>query len=337
MRNIIYGAGSLGTVLGAFLEKNSEEITLVSRNVEHVKMLNEKGAKVVGNIEMCEKVHAVLPSEMEGKYDIIFLMTKQQDNADAAAFLKDFMHEDSLVVALQNGIPEPYLKEKLGENRVVGGIVEWGARLVAPGVSELTSDISANIIKLEKNEKVEPERLDKVKSILEKMCEVTLEENMTGARWSKLLINATFTGIGTSVNGTFGDVAKGKKTREIAVRSVKECIDICRTAGVTILPVQGNNIEKLFYYRSPVKKMIAKLIIPVAMKKHYKTEPSMLQDLKKGKKCEIDQINGVVVQWGKKYGVDTPVNSRIVEIVKKEERGELPLSSSNIELFNDLI
>ena len=66
-------------------------------------------------------------------------------------------------------------------------------------------------------------------------------------------------------------------------------------------------------------------------------EPSMLQDLKKGKPCEIDAINGVVCEWGRKCGVPTPINDRIVEVVKKEQAGELPLEEKNIRFFDDLL
>ena len=73
------------------------------------------------------------------------------------------------------------------------------------------------------------------------------------------------------------------------------------------------------------------------MKKHVDIIPSMLQDLRNGKPCEIDAINGVVCEWGKKCGIPTPVNDRIVEVIKKEQAGELKLEASNIRLFEDLI
>lgn len=77
--------------------------------------------------------------------------------------------------------------------------------------------------------------------------------------------------------------------------------------------------------------------MPIAMKKHRNIEPSMLQDLKHGKPCEVDSINGVVCEWGRKCGVPTPVNDRIVEVIKKEQNGELKLEKSNIQLFADLL
>jgi len=75
--------------------------------------------------------------------------------------------------------------------------------------------------------------------------------------------------------------------------------------------------------------------MPIAMKKHRNIEPSMLQDLKKGKKCEIDAINGVVCEWGRKSGVKTPVNDRIVEIIRSIENGERKPGLQNIALFDE--
>ena len=79
------------------------------------------------------------------------------------------------------------------------------------------------------------------------------------------------------------------------------------------------------------------MLIPIAMKKHRRIEPSMLQDIKKGKACEVDAINGVVCEWGKKCGVKTPINDKIVEIIKKCESGELTPNAENIKLFDGLI
>ena len=79
MKNInaaIYGAGSLGTVLGAYITKNGGEIDLINRNKAHVAALNEKGAKITGTVEMTVQVTAFTPDEMTKKYDVIFLMTK---------------------------------------------------------------------------------------------------------------------------------------------------------------------------------------------------------------------------------------------------------------------
>lgn len=336
MKTAIYGAGSLGTVMGAYLTKNGVDIELVNRNKAHVAALKSGGARVSGTVNLNVPVKALLPEEMSGQYDVIFLMTKQLHNDETAAFLKPFLAPEGVVVTLQNGIPEPGLAHILGENHVMGCTVEWGATLEEPGRAALTSDPGSLSFHMGRMKGISDAQFNTVKGILEKMCPVHTEENLLGARWSKLLINATFSGLGTVLGGVFGDVSESPDVKDLALACMKECIDVGRAAGVTFAPVQGKDITKLFYYRNPLKKAFARLLLPIAMKKHRDIEPSMLQDLKKGKPCEIDAINGVVCQWGKKCGVPTPINDKIVEVIKKEQRGELKPEHKNIQLFHDL-
>ena len=336
MKYAIYGAGSLGTVLGAYLTKNGVNIELVNRNKAHTEALKKNGATIKGTVEMNVPVKAITPDEMEGKYDVIFLLTKQLFNNDVVNFLKPFLSDNGVIVTLQNGIPEPGIADIVGNNHTMGCTVEWGATLAEPGVSILTSEPDSLSFHMGKMEGITDEQFNLVKSLLEKMCPVHTEDNLLGARWSKLLINATFSGLGTVVGGTFGSVSEDKEVRKIAIKCMKECIDVGRASGVTFAPVQGKDITKLFYYTNPIKKAFGLFLMPIAMKKHRLLEPSMLQDLKKGKPCEIDAINGVVCEWGKKLNIPTPVNDRIVEVVKKEQSKQLPLDRSNINLFKDL-
>ena len=315
MRTAIYGAGSLGTVMGAFLTKNGVNIDLINRNKAHVAALKENGARVTGTVDMTVPVSALLPEEMSGRYDIIFLMTKQLNNRETVTFLKDYLAEDGLIVTLQNGIPEDGIAKIIGADRTIGCTVEWGATMTAPGESRLTSDPGSLSFHMGGMPGIPESSLEKVKSVLEKMCPVEIESNLPGARWSKLLINATFSGLGTVMGGTFGDVTKNPQAKELAVRCMNK------------------DIVSLFYWSNPVKKAVAKLILPIAMKKHAAIEPSMLQDLKKGKPCEIDAINGVICDWGKKKGVPTPVNDRIVSLVHGIQDGKRKPSRENLKDF----
>ena len=336
-RYAIYGAGSLGTVLGAFITKNGGQVDLINRNKAHVDLLNEKGAKIIGTVDMTVPVKALTPDEMEGKYDVIVLLTKQLFNKDVVTMLKDYLSEDGVIVTLQNGIPEPGIAEIIGENHTMGCAVEWGAALIKPGVCELTSDKDSLSFHMGKMKGITDAHFKMVKDLLELMCPVHEEENLMGARWSKLLINATFSGLGTVVGGVFGDVSEDKDGQKVAIRCMKECIDVGHASGVEFAPVQGKNIVGLFYYKNAIKRALGCMLLPIAMKKHRDIEPSMLQDLKKGKPCEVDAINGVVCDFGKKYGVATPINDRIVEIIKKIQSGELKAEKANIRLFDDIL
>lgn len=336
-RYAIYGAGSLGTVLGAYITKNGGKIDLINRNKAHVQALNEKGAQIKGKVEMTVPVKALTPDEMTGKYDVILLMTKQLHNTEVVTMLKDYLTEKGVIVTLQNGLPEPDIADIIGPQHTMGCVVEWGATLSEPGVCILTSEPDSLSFHMGKMPGISDEQFTMVKNLLELMCPVHEEENLIGARWSKLLINATFSGLGTVMGGVFGDVYENKDARKIALRCMKECIDVGHAAGVKFAPVQGKDITKLFYYKNSLKRAFGLFLMPIAMKKHRNIEPSMLQDLKNGKPCEVDSINGIVCEWGRKKNVPTPVNDLIVEVIKKEQNGELKLEASNINLFKDLI
>lgn len=336
-RYAIYGAGSLGTVLGAYITKNGGKIELINRNKAHVEAMKTSGAKIVGTVNMTVPVNAYTPDEMNGKYDGFLLMTKQLYNREVVSFLKEYLADDGVIVTLQNGLPEPEIAEIVGSERTIGCVVEWGATLSAPGECTLTSDPDSLSFHMGKMEGITDEKFNEVKALLELMCPVHEEENLIGARWSKLLINATFSGLGTVVGGVFGTVSETPAVRKVALACMKEVIDVGRASGAEFAPVQGKNITALFYYTNPLKRAFASFLMPIAMKKHRNIEPSMLQDLKKGKKCEIDAINGVVCEWGRKSNVKTPVNDRIVEIIRSVENGERKPEMKNIELFCDIL
>ena len=337
MRYAIYGAGSLGTVLGAYITRSGTEIDLINRNRAHIAALREHGARITGTVEMTVPVSALTPEEMTGKYDVILLLTKQLHNAEVVTMLRDYLAEDGVIVTLQNGLPEPGVAEIIGESHTMGCVVEWGAGLTAPGVCTLTSEPDSLSFHMGRMQGVSDAQYGRVKALLEKMCPVHEETNLLGARWSKLLINATFSGLGTVVGGAFGDVSENADARRVAIRCMKECIDVGHAAGVTFAPVQGKDITKLFYYRSSFKRMIGTLLIPIAMKKHRAIVPSMLQDIRAGKPCEVDAINGVVCDFGRKLGVPTPINDRIVEVIRKVQEGQLKAQAANIRLFDDLL
>ncbi len=334
MRAAIYGAGSLGTILGAFISRNGGRVDLINHNEKHIAALREYGAHVIGTLDFTQKVSALTDREMNGVYDIIFLMTKQQNNVATVNFLKDYLAEDGVIVTLQNGLPEPQIAEIVGEDRVLGCTVAWGATMQGPGVCELTSSPDSLTFSLGSAFKGKGNHFEEVKALLEKMGPVNVDENFIGTRWSKLLINAAFSGMSTVLGCTFGEAAGPKNSRRIVQRIIKECIDVCDASGIRIEPVQGKDIVKLLDYRNSFKKAVSFFIIPIAIRKHALLKASMLQDIERGKKTEVDSINGAVCAQGRKVGVPTPCNDKVVEIIHLIENGELKAGRSNLSLFD---
>ena len=325
MRVAIYGAGAMGTVLGAYITKAGYQVDLINRNKEHVKGLKNNGAKVIGKIEFTQEVNALLPNQMKGKYDIILLMTKQKMNTEIVKSLLPFLSDKGNICTMQNGLPEASVADVIGKDRTLGCTMSWGATLHGNGVAELTSnpDRETLTFSIGKYGDNDDSLLNYTIELLNTMGNVKVEENFTGARWAKLLVNAAFSGLSVVTGETFGVIAGNRKSRVIALKAIKECIDVAHASGIKIEPIQGKNVVKLLNYNNWFKKQISLLIIPMAMKKHSNIKSSMLRDLDLGRKTEIDSINGVVCEYGDRVNIETPINDSIVSIVKDIENDVL--------------
>lgn len=340
----IYGAGAMGTVLGAFLTQGGlQNVTLITRNKEHVDGMHKKGASIVcegdGGKELNVKVRAITPDEMQGKYDVIFLMTKQRHNADILTSLLSYMHENTVVCTTQNGLPEPSVADVIGTERTYGAATSFGATFIGGGKVALTSKPQAMSMEVGgyQNNNAYAPLLAEILSYAGKPTNnvdfVKVNENLAGARWAKLAINAAFSGLSVVTGMTFGQVAKKRKTRKLALCVLRECMDVAKANGVKLAKMQGHDMEKLLGGKTAFKRFIAYMVLPFAMKKHKKLVSGMLKDVQNGKKCEIDFVNGAVVKAGKSVGVDTPFNAEIVQLVHAIENGQCEITYKNTDLF----
>lgn len=323
----------MGTILGAYISRAGGQIDLINRNKAHIEALKAEGAHVVGTVDFVQPVSALLPEEMTGKYDIIILLTKQQHNREVCTFLKDYLADDGVLVTLQNGLPEDGIAEVLGEDRVLGCIVAWGATMLGPGLCELTSSPDSLTFSLGRVGTKPHKYMADVKDLLELMGPVTIKHNFIGMRWSKLLINSAFSGMSTVLGCTFGEAAKNKQRRRLVLELIKECIDVCAAANIKIEPVQDKDAVKFFNYKTPIKKAFGLMILPYAIRKHANLKASMLQDIEHGKKTEVDSLNGAIANFGSKFGVPTPLNLKVTQLIHEIEDGEIQPSFDNLKRF----
>ena len=336
MNVAIYGAGAMGTILGAYITKAGYQIDLINRNIEHINALKENGAKVIGKIKFTQKVNAFLPKEMSKKYNILFLMTKQRHNVEIVKSLLPNLTDDGVICTMQNGLPEISVAEVIGKDKTVGCTMSWGATFHGKGICELTSvatrdTLTFNIGKYGNND----DRIfNYIIELLNTMGNVTIEENFIGARWAKLLINAAFSGLSVVTNANFGEITKNKLSRRLALQAIKECIDVAEAANIIIEPIQGKNIVRLMNYNNFIKKQFSLLILPIAMKKHKLIKSSMLRDLARGKKSEVDSIKGIGCEYGNIVDIETPINDMIVKIVHRIEKNELNSKWDNLKLLS---
>lgn len=337
----VYGAGAMGTVLGAFLMESGLQVDLITRNRAHVESLNKDGAVVECQADgLIRRVKAVAltPEEMPTGYDVIFLMTKQRKNAETVTFLKEKLSENGIICTTQNGLPEPLIAEIVGAERTYGAVLSFGANYIQAGKVALTSKIDgmrAQVGGYQKDGKGLP-LLQEIFSTVQKVTNpsfLSITDNLLGVRWTKLSINAAFSGLSVITGMTFGEVAQKHKTRKLALGILRECIAVAAAAVVKMEKNSGHDLAKTLGGSSWLSRLIAYMVLPFAMRKHKNLVSGMLLDLQKGKKCEIDFINGVVVKEGARVGVETPLCAQVVEIAHGIENGLYEIDYSNVDFF----
>jgi 2-dehydropantoate 2-reductase len=331
MRAAILGCGSIGTVLGALIIKNGGKIDLIDVNDEHVDALNKYGAKITGALDFTVNVQAFLPSQLCGFYDVVFLLCKQTTTNEALTAIREHLHENSVVVTLQNGIPEDTVAQIIGSNRTAGGAVLFGATWVAPGVSKCTSYDNfmqeGVLIEIgEINGEITP-RIKKICDFLSLAGKCLITTNLVGLRWTKLLINATASGMSAALGCTFGEVLDSEIALKALIRIADETARVAHSYSVQLISVDNVNWNesvidhsKSNYYETLASKY------RLFWSEHRSLKASMLQDLEKGRETEIQFINGLVSLKGNEANIATPFNDMVVSLVSLAQSNRIVIA-----------
>ncbi len=310
MRICIYGAGAMGTSLGIFLGEGGVDCDFVTRNAAHVEALCRSGR------------HALLPAEMAGEYDVIFLATKQRESDTIAMFLLPYLAEDGALVTVQNGLPEAGLAKTFGADRVYGAALGWGAQLESPGTVRLTSEGRPHVAL---GAYGRGERLQEIAALFDPKVFSLSVGNLTEIRFAKLVFNASLSTLSAISGLTFGELSK--RYKKLSVALIREVLCVAEVYGCKRLMQNGHEIKKFF--QSP----FATLILPFAIKKHAAIRSGMLRDLEAGRRCDIDFVAGAVVRAAKERGVATPLLERGVGLVHDIENGLAEIAPESLGLF----
>lgn len=337
MRVAVLGCGAMGTILGAFLAKNGCNVEMIDSYEAHVKAMNESGIHVIGTQEFTVPVKAVTPEQMQGIYDIVFLLTKQTANGVVLPNLLPHLSENSTVCTLQNGVPEPYVAQHVGKERAVGGTVLWGATFIGPGISELTQDVSnlETFFEIGEIDGTITDRIKTVAEVLGLMGHAEVVDCLMSFRWGKLVNNACMSGMSAACNLTFGQVLENDKARACLSYLSNEVLKCCEAQGLEMpMLALGHKPDSLALRDKKQFDENQEMFIDM-YQAALTGKASMLQDLEKGRQTEVNMINGYVTAVGKECGIPTPFNDTVVKIVTGIENKELPLSAENVKYFED--
>lgn len=297
MRIIVLGAGAIGSVYGARLSRH-HDVTLIGGR-PHVEAIQRDGLIMLGQTTGTFKLPAftTVPSIEPGT--LILLTTKVNNNVAAVRPIVDMLPAGVTIVCVQNGLySESLVKDQVGDRALVlRAITQVGSILVRPGVVDNTV---AGYTLLESHEQSP--------AIAALLTEAGLDgrviPDIKRAMWRKAVfncvINPTTSLAGCEVGGIVDPQLNGLKQQII-----DECVAVAKADGVTFAEDFVALIDRVFA--------------------GARTIASMRQDLMKGRKTEIDHMNGAVADLGKKYGIATPVNAAMATMIRYLEKGGVRL------------
>lgn len=339
MKVAVLGAGSIGLVPGVLLTHAGVDVTLIDGWAENVKALREKGGQIIGDLEITVPVKAVGYGEVSGTFDLVLLVTKQNGIREAIECIRPHLSPDFAIVSMCNGVPEDLVCKLLGKEHVIGCSVYFPASMRGPGLTELTSNFRAlnHVYAIGECTGAPTERTYAVAKILENVGPVEITDNIWGMKWTKVMHNCAWSGMSVVLGAAFGEVSENDTSYAATRYLVLEAAQVMEKMGIK--PVEwliGGIIPTVdalsFSSKGELYSSIPQLR---EQRKGNRGHASMLLDIWSGRShTEVEDINGKVVAAGRQYGVSTPFNEKVVEIVHKIERGELTPSWDNLKLFD---
>lgn len=335
-RIAVMGAGSLGTTMGAFLTQKGYDVTLVDANRAHVDALNATGAHITGPIDVTIPVKACYADAMEGTFDLFIYMAKQTYNDVAVPQMAAHSHDKTVIVCCQNGLPELEVERWIPKERILGAPMGWGGIFQGPGCTQLTSEVEFMSCTLGSLSGEHTPELDEAAEILSAVQHVQVSDNLMGLRWSKLIVNAAYSGIGTITGWTFGQIIVDRQLMRIACYIARECVKVAHACGVKVEPFHAEgrfyDFETLFAFEGEPDLDMQMKNADGYLGPSGTSLASMCQDIRRGLPCEIDYINGTVSRLAHEHNIAAPVNDQITALIRRIAAGEIPYERPNAAL-----
>ena len=298
----------MGSVIGGHLAAAGNHVVLINIDADYVAAVNANGLVLESDaIERVVDVQAATSSDNLGPVDLILVLVKSFDTAEAMRASMNLLGPETMVISLQNGLgQEEVLAEIVGRDNVIAGKTYIGGMMTVPGrvVAGVTGK---DTIIGELDGQITPRIQDVAETLESAGLTTVVSDNIMGAMWDKLLINVAAGALSGITGLNFGNLYELPEVEETAIEAVAEAI---RVAGALGIRLTINNPKDAWIKASAG--------LPFGFK------PSVLQSLENGMITEIDYINGAVVRAGRRAGIPTPVNSTLVACIKGVERALHP-------------
>jgi 2-dehydropantoate 2-reductase len=326
MKAVVIGTGAIGGMIAGYLSGAGHDILAADGWDEHVRAIQDRGLKVDGvRGNRIFQVRAITFGELRratGPYEVVFVCVKSYETDQAAEMARPLLGIGSVVVSTQNGLNEERLAELLGADRVVGAVTEVGGSLPEPGVVVETRRDGGFLIG-EMNGR-RSERIEGLARFMSDCAPTAISDNIVGILWSKLLWNCMLNA-GSAVTGLGqGQMIVDDRLRPRLIALGREVAELATATGVRLEPLSFLGVDPGAICSSDpaVAKPAEQRMIQLYQTQLEKAT-SMLQDVLKGRRTEVDHLNGYVVATASRLGRHAPLNQALVQLVHAIQDGRL--------------
>ena len=301
MKIVVAGPGSIGSLFASYLSKSKEEIWLLDKDKARAEKLNQKGISIEGVSGTWQaKVRVSANPEEIGESDLLLVCVKSYDTKELIIYARPIIGADCAVLTLQNGIGNvEIISELLRGQNVFAGITSQGANLIEPGILHHAGFGETVIGSLDGKLTAQ---LREIRQLFNGVgIPARLSRDIKGALWSKLIINVGINALSAITRLRNGELLEFEGTRSIMRQAVSEATKIAKRKRIKL------------QFDDPLAKLEA------VCSATAKNISSMLGDVLKQKRTEIDFINGVILRQGQGLGISVPTNSFLFDLVKTIE------------------
>jgi 2-dehydropantoate 2-reductase len=346
-RIAVIGAGAIGGYTGGHLAHNGFDVILIDPWPEHIETIRRDGLAIEGVTAeeyVCARPNTMHLTEAQQlarqrPVDIAMIAVKSYDTEWATMLIAQYLAPDGYVVSLQNCMNEERIAGIVGWDRTVGAIPALlGAELYAPGRVRRTAAKGASPYEVYRVGEVHgriTKRIEELAAIIRTIDSVKATTNLWGERWSKLCVNGMANGVAAATGLSGNDMNRNEKIRRLSIRLAGEGVRVGQALGYELEHIRSHDPETLARAAegdAAALDAVESQII-AALQSNTRSElarPSMGQDMLKGRRTEIDYINGVIAAKGQEVGVPAPTHAKLVEIVKQVEHGKIPARPENL-------
>jgi 2-dehydropantoate 2-reductase len=347
-RIAMVGTGALGGYIGGYLTKNGYDVTMIDMWPENIEAMRSRGLELDGvtpdekfTVRNAKTMHLTEVQSLakQRPIDIAFVSVKSYDTEWATTLIKPYLAPSGYVVSLQNCVNEEKIAAIVGWGKTLGVVASLISvdmyeparirRTAAKGGAQHT------VFRIGEVHGVMTRRVTELVEMFKTIDSAKGTTNLWGERWSKLAQNGMRNGVSALTGLTSPQCDLNPAVRRFAIKLGGEAVRVAEALGFQLEKIGGVKPELLALAAEDNRDALAEVEehMTARAKENPRGDmqrPSMAQDIRKGRRTEIDFMNGFIADKGKLLGIPTPTHTKLVELVTRLERGEIQPSPSHL-------